>query len=68
MDTKVEILYPAPMPPMTEEEKAASRRLIEKLKAEGHPLANIAGMSMDDPTFDGFLAEMHEYRRQVEQD
>jgi len=68
MDTKVEILYPAPMPPMTEEEKASSRRLIEKLKAEGHPLAEVAGMSMDDPTFDDFLAEMREYRRQVEED
>ena len=68
MDTKVEILYPAPMPPMTEEEKASSRRLIDKLKAEGHPLAKIAGMSMDDPTFDDFLAEMREYRLQVEEE
>ena len=64
----MEILYPAPMPPMTEEEKAESRRLIEKLKAEGHPLAQYAGISMDDPTFDDWLAEMREYRRQVEED
>ena len=68
MDTKVEILYPAPMPPMTDEEKASSRHLIAKLKAEGHPLAELAGMSMDDPTFDDFLAEMREYRRRVEED
>jgi len=53
---------------MSEEEKASSRRLIEKLKAEGHPLAEVAGMSMDDPTFDDFLAEMREHRRQVEED
>ena len=56
------------MPPMTEEEKTESRRLIEKFRAEGHPLAQVAGMSMDDPTFDDFLAEMREYRRQVEED
>lgn len=68
MDTKVEILYPAPMPPMTDEEKASSRRFIEKLKAEGHPLADAAGISMDDPTFDDWLAAMRDYRREVEED
>ena len=68
MGTKVEILYPAPMPPMTDEEKASSRRLIEKLKAEGHPLADAAGVFMDDPTFDDWLAAMRDYRRQVEED
>ena len=68
MDTKVEIFYPAPMLPMTEEEKASSRRLIAKLKAEGHPLADAAGIFMDDPTFDDWLAAMRDYRREVEED
>jgi hypothetical protein len=37
MDTKVEILYPAPMPSPTEEEGEAMQPLLEKAKAEGNP-------------------------------
>lgn len=68
MDTKVEILYPAPMPPMTAEEKAASDEAIAKAIASGHPLAQYAGTLPDDEITHEWMAAMREYRRQVEED
>ena len=68
MDTKIEILYPTPMPPMTEEEEAESQRIVEKLKAEGHPLAAFIGTLPDDDLTREWMAAMREYRRQVEED
>ena len=50
------------------EERAASDEAIAKAKASGHPLAQYAGISRDDPTFDDYLAAIREYRREVEED
>ena len=68
MDTKVEILYPAPMPPMTPEERAASDAAVAEAKASGHPLAQYAGTLPDDELTHEWMAAMREYRRQVEED
>ena len=68
MDTKVEILYPAPMPPMTDEERADSEEAIAKARASGHPLAQYAGTLPDDELTHEWMAAMREYRRQVEED
>ena len=68
METKVEILYPAPMLPMTEKERAASDAAIAKIRASGHPLAQYAGIFRDDPTYDAYLAAIRDYRREVEED
>ncbi len=62
------IEYPKELPPMTEEEKAESRRIIAEAKAKGHPLAEFAGIFMDDPTFNEWIKAIREYRQQVEDD
>ncbi len=62
------IEYPKSLPPMTEEEKAESRRIIAEAKAAGHPLAQYAGTLMDDDLTEEWLAAMREYRQQVEED
>jgi len=62
------IEYPKSMPPMTEEEKAKSRRIIAEAKAAGHPLAQYAGIFMDDPLFDEWVDIMRENRQRVEDD
>jgi len=62
------IEYPKSMPPMTEEEKAKSRRIIAEAKAAGHPLAQYAGIFMDDPLFDEWVEIMRENRQRVEDD
>jgi hypothetical protein len=67
MDTKVEILYPALMPPPTEEAWEAMQPLLEKAKAEGNPWAFAAGSLRNDPTYEDWLAAMRDYRRQVEE-
>lgn len=53
---------------MTEEEKAKSRRIIAEAKAAGHPLAQYAGIFMDDPLFDEWVEIMRENRQRVEDD
>lgn len=68
MDTKVEILYPAPMPPMTDEERIASAKAVAEAKASGHPLAQYAGTLPDDELTHEWMAAMRDYRRQVEED
>lgn len=62
----IEILYPASMPPLTPEEKAEAKRIIAEAKAKGHPLAEFAGIFMDDPTFNEWQQAIHEYRQSVE--
>lgn len=62
------IEYPKSLPPMTEEEKAESRRIIAEAKAAGHPLAQHAGIFMDDPSFDEWVEEMRLYRQRVEEE
>ena len=68
MDTKVEILYPAPLPAPTDEEWEKIQPLIDKAVAEGNPWAAAAGIFRKDPYFDEWLAAMREYRREVEED
>ncbi len=68
MDTKVEILYPAPMPPPTEEEWEAMQPLLEKAKAEGNPWAFAAGSLRNDPTYEDWLEIMRENRRLADED
>lgn len=60
------IEYPMDLPPLTPEEKAESRRIIAEAKAKGHPLAEFAGIFMDDPTFNEWQRAIHEYRQSVE--
>lgn len=62
------IEYPKSLPPMTEEEKAESRRIIAEAKAAGHPLAQYAGIFMDDPSFDEWVEIMRENRQRIEDD
>lgn len=68
MNTKLETLYPAPMLPMTSEERAASDKIIAEAKADGHPLAQYAGTLPDDELTHEWLAAMRDYRRKVEED
>ncbi len=53
---------------MTEQEKAESRRIIAEAKAAGHPLAQYAGIFMDDPSFDEWVETMRENRQRIEND
>jgi len=62
------IEYPKSLPPMTGEEKAESKRIIAEAKAAGHPLAQYAGIFMDDPSFDEWVEEMRLYRQRVEEE
>ncbi len=62
------IEYPKSLPPMTEEEKAESKRIIAEAKAAGHPLAQYAGTLPDDELTEEWMAAMREYRQQVEDD
>ena len=62
------IEYPKSLPPMTEEEKAESRRIIAAARAAGHPLAQYAGVFMDDPHFEEWQQAIREYRQRVEDD
>ncbi len=62
------IEYPKELPPMTPEEKEESRRIIAEAKAKGHPLANAAGVFMDDPYFNEWQKAIREYRQSVEDD
>ena len=62
------IEYPKSLPPMIEEEKAESRRIIAEAKEVGHPLAQHAGIFMDDPLFDEWVEEMRLYRQRVEEE
>ena len=55
-------------PPLTPEEKAESRRIIAEAKAKGHPLAEHAGIFMDDPSFNEWIKIMRENRQRLEDD
>ena len=68
MDTKIEILYPAPVPPPTEEEWEGMQPLLEKAKAEGNPWAFAAGIFRNDPSFDEWMDIMRENRRKADED
>jgi len=55
------------LPKPTPEEKAESRRIIAEAKAAGHPLAQHAGIFMDDPSFDEWVEIMRENRRKADE-
>jgi len=60
------IEYPMDLPPLSPEEKAETRRIIAEAKAKGHPLAEHAGIFIDDPSFNDWIKAMREYRQEVE--
>ena len=62
------IEYPTEVPPLTPEQKVEARRIIAEAKAAGHPLAEFAGIFMDDPSFDEWQRDIRDYRQSVEDD
>jgi len=56
------------MRPLTPEEEAETKHLVEKAKAEGNPWAEMAGMLKQDTLFEEWAEIMRENRRKADED